>query len=102
MLLCQKGRALEIKAYGLTDKGNDRPENEDSFFMSNKLCIVADGMGGHMKGKEASEMATNIIAQCFESVEKKSEEVSDWREFMVASFLAANADIYEETKDCSD
>jgi serine/threonine protein phosphatase PrpC len=37
-----------------TDAGNSRAENEDSLLASAPVFLVADGMGGHQLGKEAS------------------------------------------------
>jgi len=45
--------------YCQTDLGLKREENQDSVFISTRLClaIVADGMGGAASGKKASEQA---------------------------------------------
>ena len=54
---------MKLLAWGLTDVGQKRDHNEDSFLISTDLSLfaVADGMGGHQGGDRASRLAVEIL-----------------------------------------
>jgi protein phosphatase len=78
-------RRLAVHSFGLTDRGRVRPSNEDQFVVAEltkamrvqhasfpqatmqyadergHLFIVADGMGGHQAGEQASALAVESI-----------------------------------------
>lgn len=54
---------------GLTDVGLHRTANQDSYYIATEgdLFIVADGMGGHAGGQEASRLSTDTIRDYVEA-----------------------------------
>jgi serine/threonine protein phosphatase PrpC len=88
-----------IEIAGLTDVGCLRPNNEDSygywepsndtaFLSEGRLAIVADGMGGHEGGQEASRIAVETIPQVYASLSGASPS-----ERLAAAFRAAHEQI---------
>jgi len=57
-----------LEAFGLTDPGCVRQNNEDCYLLSPKtgLYIVADGMGGAQAGEHASTLAVQTVADFIE------------------------------------
>jgi len=54
-----------IVATGISDTGNVRSENEDAIFLdeAGNFLLLADGMGGHERGAEASRTALQVIQE---------------------------------------
>jgi PPM family protein phosphatase len=59
---------LRVRFAGDTNVGMKRDHNEDSYYLphSERLAIVADGMGGHASGEVASRLAVETIVSYFE------------------------------------
>jgi PPM family protein phosphatase len=66
-----------IEVAGLTDVGCQRENNEDSFLYwepagdaelqrKGRLAVIADGMGGHEGGQEASRMAVDTVREVYD------------------------------------
>jgi serine/threonine protein phosphatase PrpC len=75
-----------LEAFGLSDPGCVRRNNEDSYLLLPKtgLYIVADGMGGAQAGEHASKLAVETVAAF---VEKSGQADADT---LGQAFQAAN------------
>ncbi|MCU0662438.1 MAG: Stp1/IreP family PP2C-type Ser/Thr phosphatase [Myxococcota bacterium] len=99
------GRFLRVA--GLTDVGQEREHNEDSFGLlpQYNLFLVADGMGGHRAGDVASKTAIEAVSEFFLATEK--EDITWPFHFdpnlpfavnrLVTSVQVANSRIYQQS-----
>ncbi|MBF2077508.1 MAG: Stp1/IreP family PP2C-type Ser/Thr phosphatase [Synechococcales cyanobacterium T60_A2020_003] len=80
---------------GLTDPGLVRSVNQDSYYLDpeGRFFIVADGMGGHAGGQEASRIATDEIRTYLDSHWERS---SASPQILEAAILAANRAILQD------
>ena len=80
-----------LEAYGLTDPGCVRQNNEDYYLIEPDLglYVVADGMGGAQAGEEASRLAVETVLE----VVRRSASARDG--LLQAAFVEANLQVLE-------
>jgi PPM family protein phosphatase len=80
---------------GLTDPGLLRVVNQDDYYLDPKgrFFVVADGMGGHAGGQEASRIATQAIQTYLDEYWDSAESSSALLE---NAFLKANHEILQD------
>jgi serine/threonine protein phosphatase PrpC len=100
---------MRIRFSGDTNVGMKRDHNEDSIYLphSERLAIVADGMGGHASGEVASRMAVETIAGFFRETEEEQELTWPFKidrgtrhdiNRMVTAIKLANLKIHQEAQ----
>lgn len=83
---------------GVSDPGLVRQVNQDAYYIDpqGRFFIVADGMGGHAGGQEASWIATKTI-QCYLDEYWNSED--DSVKLLKAAFFKANQAILQDQRE---
>jgi PPM family protein phosphatase len=78
---------LMLEAFGASDAGCVRPNNEDYYLLAPSLglYVVADGMGGALAGEHASKLAVETLQ---EVVHENAEGVDE--ETLIGAFYEAN------------
>ena len=100
---------MDISIGAKTDIGCVREANEDSLYSElpsggrassdhYALLVVADGMGGQVAGKEASETSVDIVRARFTDQSKAELSVEAIKEFILTSFREANRAVFEKGK----
>ncbi len=89
--------ALRIESAGKTDVGLVREKNEDSMLIDPTvgLYVVCDGMGGHVGGQVASQLAVATISEVIKS---SASPAGDDADKLVTAIKAANQAVYSKAK----
>ncbi len=92
---------------GLTNKGMERPRNEDNCFAEtdsgSALLVVADGMGGHRAGNVASSIAIAAAEQFWADFDHLNPpDADEAREMLRNLVLSANEKVLKEAVNSSE
>src|SRR5260370_27170116 len=89
---------LRIESAGKTDVGLVREKNEDSMLIdpSIGLYVVCDGMGGHVGGQVASQLAVATIAEVIRTRNPSPEPHEP--DLLVTAIRCANAAVFNKAR----
>lgn len=87
---------MVVRMVTATDVGLQRKNNEDSCAVveSAGLCVVADGMGGHLGGEIASNIAIESVTEAFKERPGNGQDERKDAELLTKCIKSANKEIY--------
>ena len=96
-----------MEAWGLSDPGNVRQQNQDAFRIEtfdrrSMLCVVCDGMGGAKSGNIASALAIDVFTQEVEDTRTSGMTDEQIGRMLKAGVKQANFSVYDQAMQFSD
>lgn len=91
-----KDGVMVVRMVTATDVGLQRKNNEDSCAVLEGagLCVVADGMGGHLGGEIASNIAIESVTDAFKERPGNGQDERKDAELLTKCIKSANKEIY--------
>jgi protein phosphatase len=92
-----KDGVMVVQMVTATDVGLQRKNNEDSCAVDtgSGLCVVADGMGGHLGGEIASNIAIDTVTEAFKERPSENQDERKDAELLTKCIKNANKEIYK-------
>lgn len=92
-----KDGVMVVQMVTATDVGLQRKNNEDSCSVLSEsgLCVVADGMGGHLGGEIASNIAIDTLIDGFKSRQAGNQDERKDAELLTKCIRSANKEIFK-------
>ena len=93
-----------MKAWGLTDIGNVREVNQDTFRMEydagagRGLFLVCDGMGGAKAGEVASGLAADAFVNSMSNSWKEGRRPDTLKDLLLEAFSQVNEVVYDASR----
>lgn len=89
-----------LEAFGLSDPGCVRPNNEDYFISDREsgIFILADGMGGANAGEYASQLSAETLYEHLLNAPARNGSASDPLAILEVGFLEANSAVRRAAK----
>lgn len=92
-----------MEAWGLTDQGNVRQQNQDAFRIMNLaedalLCVVCDGMGGAKSGNVASKLASEVFSEEIKRSFSPAMTADEAERMLRSAATLANISVYEHAQ----
>jgi protein phosphatase len=90
--------AIALESAGKTDVGLVREKNEDSMLLEPAygLYVVCDGMGGHVGGQVASQLAVATISEVIRTKNPAPTHADD--DLLVTSIRCANSAVFNKAR----